>query len=89
MELSELCSTDKASSVTATPLSVAKFCLYKELSYWIKVLLCSSRKRNPICRVIMSFDIVYYEGLIRRGTKQFTTGQRKRCVPVVFIDKAR
>ena len=80
VDLSESSSSDEASSVTGTPLSVAKFCLYKELAYRIKALLCSSRKRNPICRVIMSFDIVYYEGLIRRGTKQLTTRQRKRDV---------
>ena len=73
VELSESSSIEEASSVTATPWSVGKLCLYKELTYRIKALLCSSRKGNPVCRVIMSFDIVYYEGLIHRGT----TGRKR------------
>ena len=77
MELSESSSTDD-SSVTATPLSVDRLCLYKELAYRIKALLCSPRKGNPACRVVMNFDVVYYEGLIRRATKQVGNGRRKR-----------
>ena len=77
IELSESSSTDEASSVTTTSFSVGKFCLYKELAYRVKALLCSSRKGNPLCRVVMSFDIIYFEGLIRRGTKMCSTGQRK------------
>ena len=65
IELSESSSADEASSVTTTSLLVGKFCLYKELAYRVKALLCSLRKGNPLCRVVMSFDIIYFEGLIR------------------------
>ena len=75
VELSESSSIDEASSVTAISLSVGKFCLYKELSYQVKALLCSSRKGNPLCQVVMSFDIIYFEELIHRGMKLCSTGQ--------------
>ena len=78
MELRESSSTDEASSVTATPWSVDRLCLYKELAYRIKALLCSPRKGNPACWVVMNFDVVYYEGLICRATKQVGNGRRKR-----------
>lgn len=44
------------------------FSLYEELAYRVKSLLFSSRKRDPVCCISMSFDAIHFDGLIRRGT---------------------
>ena len=51
---------------TARILFTKNFSLYEELRFKIKSLLVSSR-RDPNCCVSMSFDTVYFDGLIRRG----------------------
>lgn len=71
-------SGDEGAEVVATEVAtrVGKFCLYEELAYRIKSLLYSTRTGNPVCRIIMGFDVVYFEGLIRRAT-QVNTGKKR------------
>ena len=64
---------DSSSSEEYDDIPVAKhsfkqFCLYDELGYRIKCCLMSDRKRDPLCRISMPFDTVYFDGLARRGT---------------------
>lgn len=59
--------------------TITEFCLYKELSFKIKSLLYSNRKADPACSVVMSFDSVHFEGLMRRGVKR-NEGKGKREV---------
>ena len=42
--------------------------LYDELGYQIKCCLMSDRKRDPLCRISMSSDTLYLDGLAMRGT---------------------
>lgn len=44
------------------------FCLYDELGYQIKSCLMSDRKRDPLSRIRMAFDTIYFDGLAKRGT---------------------
>ena len=44
------------------------FNLYEDLATRIKSQLVSSRKQSPCCRISMSFDGIYFEGLIRRAS---------------------
>ena len=44
-----------------------QFCLYDELRSRIKSLLLSQRKADPVCHISMSFDTIYFDGLIRRS----------------------
>ena len=48
--------------------SFKQICLYDELGYRIKCCLMSDRKRDPLCRVSISFDTLYFDGLAMRGT---------------------
>jgi len=48
--------------------SFKQFCWYDELGYRIKCCLMSDRKRDPLCRICMPFDTLYFDGLARRGT---------------------
>ena len=57
--------------------TVTKFCLYKELAFRIKSMLYSNRKGDPLCSIVMSFDSVHFEGLIRRGTRRNDVGRKK------------
>lgn len=45
-----------------------QFSLYEELAYRIKSLLVSHRKGDPLCCISMTFDTIFFDGLIRRGT---------------------
>lgn len=47
---------------------IKHFCLYQELGSRVKSLLISCRKADPVCHISMSFDTIYFEGLIRRST---------------------
>ena len=47
--------------------SCLKFCLFEELASQIKLSLVSSRKGDPVCSIVMSFDTLHFEALIRRG----------------------
>ena len=52
------------------PVSLSKrkqFCLYDELGSRIKSLLLSSRKSDPVCHISMTFDTIYFDGLITRS----------------------
>ena len=44
-----------------------QFCLYDELRSRIKSLLLSYRKGDPVCHISMSFDAIYFDGLIRQS----------------------
>ena len=64
-------------SDTDPPLAPMKqFSLYEELAYRIKSLLFSSRKGDPVCCITMSFDSIYFDGLIRRGTSVARTARQ-------------
>ena len=41
-------------------------------------MLVAKRKGDPVCTIVMNFDKVYFEGLIRRGVR--TNGRRNRDV---------
>ena len=45
------------------------FNLYEDLAARIKFHLVSSRKQSPCCRISMSFDCIYFEGLVRRALR--------------------
>ena len=47
-----------------------------EVSSRIKSLLFSSRKTSPICSVVLSFDLLYFDSLAVRGTRKETKGTR-------------
>lgn len=64
--------------------SFKPFCLYEELASRIKSLLVSSRKADPLCRVNMGFDTVYFEGLIRRSlTPKRSSRRQVYTVPIL------
>ena len=54
------------SSIYWTLVAVSKkpFSLYEEMTYRVKSLLFSSRKRDPVCCISMSFDAIHFDGLI-------------------------
>ena len=82
IELSDSSSSDEAACASAPIVEVSerreesRFCLYKELRDRIKSMLYVRRKGDPVCIIVMPFDKVFFEGLIRRGEK--TNGQRNR-----------
>lgn len=79
IELNDSSSSDEATC--APPVAAvceSRFCLYKELRDRIKSILCAKRKGDPVCAIVMPFDKVFFEGLLRRGEK--TNGQRNREV---------
>lgn len=55
------------SGETLVPIPSQQFCLYNELAFKIKSLLISSRKADPQCKIIMTFDKLCYDGLLYRG----------------------
>ena len=57
---------------------VKPFCLYKELACRIKSLLLSYRKGDPVCCITMSFDSIYFDGLIRRGSSLPSTSRQPK-----------
>lgn len=54
---------------------LSKFCLFEELACQIKSLLVSNRKADPVCSIVMSFDSLHFEALIRRGARNGTKGK--------------
>lgn len=74
-------------------LSVAKrmkqFCLYEELGSRIKSLLLSYRKADPVCCISMSFDTIYFDGLIRRSANlsSRTSHSRRQMYTVPTLTK--
>ena len=53
---------------SAAQPSLKPFSLYDELAYRIKSLLVSHRKGDPLCCISMTFDTIFFDGLILRGT---------------------
>ena len=43
------------------------YSLYEELANTIKGALQSYRKKDPVCRLELGFDAIYFEGLARRA----------------------
>ena len=60
-----------------------QFCLYDELGSRIKSLLLSTRKGDPICRINMTFDTIYFDGLVRRSKALPKTGRATSQVYMV------
>ena len=60
-----------------------QFCLYDELRSRIKSLLLSHRKGDPVCHITMSFDAIYFDGLIRRS-KLLATPPRSHSKKQVY-----
>jgi len=54
-----------------------KFCLFEELASKIKSQLFSSRKGNPLCNIVVTFDSVHFDSLAVRGTKREVKGNRE------------
>ena len=54
---------------TTVPMSMPsqQFCLYNELAFRIKSLLISNRKADPLCKILITFDKLCYDGLLYRG----------------------
>ena len=48
--------------------SLWRFCLFEELALRIKELLISSHKKDPMCRIVMSFDRMSFDSLLIRAT---------------------
>ena len=61
------------------------FNLYKELASKIKSSLMSSRRRDPVCRVELGFDAIYFEGLVKRA--RLITKSRLSTWQTYSIDK--
>ena len=59
-------------------LNRTQFCLYDELDSRIKSLLLCGRKADPVCRISMTFDTIYFDGLIRRS-KPVPRSRRSKC----------
>ena len=55
------------SDVLSSLCKRTQFCLYDELGSRIKSLLLSNRKADPVCRISMTFDTIYFDGLIARS----------------------
>jgi len=53
------------------------FCLFVELASKIKSQLFTSRKANPVCSVVVSFNSVHFNSLAIRGFKKQTKGTRE------------
>ena len=64
-----------------------KFCLYKEMAFRIKSMLYSNRKADPLCSIVMSFDTVHFEGLIRRGIRRNEVGGKKEMYGLASLTK--
>ena len=55
----------KDSEVPQSLIKQTQFCLCDKLGSRIKLLLLSKRKADPVCRISMTFDTIYFDGLIR------------------------
>ena len=64
-----------------------KYCLYKEIAFRIKSMLYSNRKADPLCSILMSFDTVHFEGLIRRGIRRNEVGGKKEMYGLALLTK--
>ena len=69
---------DSFSSDEAATIVPGRFCLYEEMRNNIKALLDTKRKGDPVWTIVMCFDMVYFEGLIRLGIR--TNGRRNNDV---------
>ena len=56
---------------TTEPIAMPsqQFCLYNELAFRIKSLLISNRKADPLCKILMTFDKLCYDGLLCRDVQ--------------------
>jgi len=61
---------------TAKPVE-RRFCLFAELTSKIKAQLFTSRKANPVCSIVVSFDSVHFDSFTIRGFKRETKGARE------------
>lgn len=57
---------------------VKQFSLYDKLAYRVKSLLVSYRKGDPTCCISMSFDTIFFDGLIQRGVAVSTSTRVKQ-----------
>ena len=74
----EVDSSARPMAVTTTTKPVERrFCLFEELSCKIKTQLLTSRKANPVCSIVVSFDFVHFDSLAIRGFKRDTKGTRE------------
>ena len=58
--------------------TIQRFCLLQELAVRIKQSLISSRKGNPVCHIVMSFDKIFFDSLAVRGALQSKAGRSSR-----------
>ena len=69
IDLNEDCNSDEETSPLLGSNQLSKFCLFEELACRIKSSLVSNIKADPVCSIVMSFDSLHFEALIRRGTR--------------------
>ena len=67
VQLSDAESSSEENDCSESPAQSIHFCLFQELAFRIKSLLNSSRKGDPICRSVMSFDALSFDSLIIRS----------------------
>ena len=60
------------------PPTMKQFSLYEELAMRIKSMLVSYRKGDPVCCISMSFDTIFFDGLIRRGMVVTSTSRQTK-----------
>lgn len=70
-------SSDEETSSLLGRKQLSKFCLFEELACQIKLSLVGNRKADPVCSIIMSFDSLHFEVLIRRSVRNGTKGKRE------------
>ena len=83
-DIVELSDSESDCDLREQPSStIQRFCLFEELALRIKELLISSRKGNPVCRIVMSFDRMSFDSLVIRGTAVPKAGRSRRQVYTV------
>ena len=50
-------------------------------------MLYSNRKADPLCSIVMSFDTVHFEGLIRRSIRRNEVGGEKEMYGLASLTK--
>ena len=78
-EIVDLSDSDSEDDVPEFPsVTIQRFCLLQELAVRIKQSLISSRKGNPVCHIVMSFDKIFFDSLAVRGALQSKAGRSSR-----------
>ena len=60
--------TESGAELLLGKRELSKFCLFEELVSQIKFSLVFSRKGDPVCSIVISFDTLHFEALIQRST---------------------